>query len=234
MVRPERFERPTYWFVASCSIQLSYGRTLRGIQLYKDNGDSGLGQPPEGEWGGARGGTILPRFALYQVKAVMNAVSQRRSVMKNTRLTSILSSSVIACALAIGSLASAPSASAQSTTTLMVNIPFDFQTDKQVLPAGVYHIERESESIVILRGPGKAAGLVMMHGAIKTHPADHATVVFDRYGDQYFLRQVWTAANPDGLECAKSHAEKAALVAQNYQAPITVELAVNNVPQNQK
>jgi hypothetical protein len=46
MVRPERFERPTYWFVASCSIQLSYGRTLRGIQLYKDSGDSGLGQPP--------------------------------------------------------------------------------------------------------------------------------------------------------------------------------------------
>ncbi len=26
--RPERFERPTYWFVASCSIQLSYGRML--------------------------------------------------------------------------------------------------------------------------------------------------------------------------------------------------------------
>ena len=27
MVRPEGFEPPTYWFVASCSIQLSYGRT---------------------------------------------------------------------------------------------------------------------------------------------------------------------------------------------------------------
>jgi len=26
VVRPERFERPTYWFVASCSIHLSYGR----------------------------------------------------------------------------------------------------------------------------------------------------------------------------------------------------------------
>ena len=24
-MHPERFERPTYWFVASCSIQLSYG-----------------------------------------------------------------------------------------------------------------------------------------------------------------------------------------------------------------
>jgi hypothetical protein len=26
MVRPERFELPTLWFVAKCSIQLSYGR----------------------------------------------------------------------------------------------------------------------------------------------------------------------------------------------------------------
>jgi hypothetical protein len=33
MVRPERFERPTYWFVASCSIQLSYGRTKYKRQL---------------------------------------------------------------------------------------------------------------------------------------------------------------------------------------------------------
>ena len=27
LVRPERFERPTPWFVAKYSIQLSYGRT---------------------------------------------------------------------------------------------------------------------------------------------------------------------------------------------------------------
>jgi hypothetical protein len=43
MVRPERFERPTYWFVASCSIQLSYGRTccesrFARLQLSKDSG----------------------------------------------------------------------------------------------------------------------------------------------------------------------------------------------------
>jgi hypothetical protein len=38
MVRPEGFEPPTLWFVAKCSIQLSYGRTLRGMQPFKDNG----------------------------------------------------------------------------------------------------------------------------------------------------------------------------------------------------
>ena len=29
VVRPERFERPTLWFVARYSIQLSYGRILQ-------------------------------------------------------------------------------------------------------------------------------------------------------------------------------------------------------------
>lgn len=28
LVRPDRFERPTLWFEAKCSIQLSYGRTI--------------------------------------------------------------------------------------------------------------------------------------------------------------------------------------------------------------
>ena len=35
MVRPEGVEPPTYWFVASCSIQLSYGRTLQGCNLFR-------------------------------------------------------------------------------------------------------------------------------------------------------------------------------------------------------
>jgi hypothetical protein len=30
MVRPERFELPTLWFEAKCSIQLSYGRVKVG------------------------------------------------------------------------------------------------------------------------------------------------------------------------------------------------------------
>jgi hypothetical protein len=150
--------------------------------------------------------------------------------MKNTRLNSILSSSLIACALTIGSLASTQSASAQGTPLAQVNIPFAFQMSNKTLPAGTYRIDLESNHIILLRGPDKASGFLVMHNASKTHPANHGSVVFDRYGSNYYLRQIWTAGRTDGLECPKSRAESNAVVAQNKQAATSVELAFNTAP----
>jgi hypothetical protein len=153
--------------------------------------------------------------------------------MKNTRLTSNLGSTLIACALTIGTLASTQSASAQSETALAeVNIPFNFQTANRTLPAGMYRIDREFGHVILLRGPGQAASFVEMHNAVKSHAADHGTVVFDRYGDKYYLRQIWTAGSTDGLECPKSRAEKESLQAKNKQAPSSTELAFNSVPKH--
>ena len=48
MARPERFERPTPWFVAKYSIQLSYGRAVRAAH-YTDRGvecNPSEGNPP--------------------------------------------------------------------------------------------------------------------------------------------------------------------------------------------
>ena len=37
LARPERFERPTPWFVAKYSIQLSYGRAVRVVHYREDS-----------------------------------------------------------------------------------------------------------------------------------------------------------------------------------------------------
>lgn len=152
--------------------------------------------------------------------------------MKNTRLTSILSSGLVASALAIGSLASTQFASAQSSTPVAdVTIPFAFQTATATLPAGSYRVIRESNDLIWLRGPGSAGALVMTHTAVKVYAPDHGTAVFARYGDKYYLRQIWTAGEPVGLEFPKGRAEKESrMQAKNTQAASSVELALNTVP----
>jgi hypothetical protein len=150
--------------------------------------------------------------------------------MKNTRFTSILS--LIACALTIGSLASTQSALAQTSTPVaVVDIPFAFHTPNQTLPAGKYVLDRESASLLRLKGTGSTGGFVIIHDAIKNQAPSRGVAVFDRYGDTYYLRQVWTAGNSTGLECAKGKAEKESMQAKNMPAPSTVELALNSVPQ---
>ncbi len=148
--------------------------------------------------------------------------------MKNTRLNSILHSSLIACALTIGSFASTQSAAAQSSTDMAeVNIPFAFTATNHILPAGQYRVVQESDHMILLRGPVNAAAFVLMHDTSTVRAPKQGKLVFDRYGDKYYLRQIWTAGSTDGLECPKSRAEKESLQAKNKQAPETTELAFN-------
>jgi hypothetical protein len=151
--------------------------------------------------------------------------------MKNTRLTSILGSSLIACALSLGSLVATQSASAQSTAVAEVNIPFAFHTPTQTLPAGAYRVDRTGNLLILTSTDSKAAGFVLTHSAIKTQAPNHGYVVFERYGDTYYLEQIWTAGENTGIECLKGRAEKESMMAKNSTtAPSSVELALNAIP----
>ncbi len=148
--------------------------------------------------------------------------------MKSLRITSILGSSLLASALAIGMVASAPSAAAQSSTPVSkANIPFDFQAGLRVMPAGTYEITRASDHMLVLRETGqKATEFLMVHDAYTAHTPTGSSIVFDRRGDKYFLRQIWTAGNNDGLECPKTHTEQT-VEAQNKQDASPVVVAMN-------
>jgi hypothetical protein len=53
MVRPERFELPTLWFEAKCSIQLSYGRAKQGTALpehHKNTEENRIRQLARDNW----------------------------------------------------------------------------------------------------------------------------------------------------------------------------------------
>jgi len=114
------------------------------------------------------------------------------------------------------------------------SIPFAFMVRGKTLPAGNYEIERVTDdpSGLLLRNVNnKHEHLVFetesMEG--KRIPG-HSVLVFNRYGDDYFLSEVVTAGDQIGRELAPSHAERTLrreLTAQNQTEPETVTVALN-------
>jgi len=81
------------------------------------------------------------------------------------------------------------------TVTLTANIPFAFTMANKTLPAGEYLIRNGSDpSVLIFQGEDThAAGLTLVNheAMLRTdHPAADTKLVFNRYGNQYFLSEV--------------------------------------------
>ena len=151
--------------------------------------------------------------------------------MKSLRISSILGSSLLASALAIVMVASAPTALAQTTPVAKADIPFDFVAGQRVMPAGTYEITHSDNLLELRATDQKAAEFLSVHAAYTVHTPSGSSLVFDRRGDKYFLRQIWTAGNHDGYECPKTRIEKDVekIVAQNKQDASPVVIALNTV-----
>jgi hypothetical protein len=143
-------------------------------------------------------------------------------------LKSVLTPSVLACALTLGLFAPGSSASAQTTLRVVADIPFDFRSGSEMMPAGKYEIKALSSHVLLVRGETQnRSQLLIARSAITLKPSDHGKLVFHRYGNKYFLYQVWSSGQSDGFELPKGHAEKEAIRAANTPAPTTTELAFN-------
>jgi hypothetical protein len=94
---------------------------------------------------------------------------------------------------------------------LVVNIPFEFVAGKATLPAGEYRVEKlEKGSVVVLiRGARSgASATVMTMAAQANEPQSDSKLVFNRYGNRYFLSQYWSAGSSRGRQLLKSMREK--------------------------
>jgi len=118
-------------------------------------------------------------------------------------------------------------------TEIRASIPFDFTVRGKTLPAGEYAISRIGDEPVdlLIRNVNKRHE----HVVFATEPEDARRIprrnvlVFNRYGDTYFLEEVVTAGEETGREITPSHAERALRrdMAKNQVEPETVMVALN-------
>ena len=107
---------------------------------------------------------------------------------------------------------SVTSVNAQSQAKLVANIPFEFVAGEKTMPAGEYTIRPVSEfglrtRLLIRSRDGKAVTTVMVNSVQLSEIQKESKLVFNRYGDQTFLSQVWTSQSEYIGEVIRSKAE---------------------------
>lgn len=92
-----------------------------------------------------------------------------------------------------------------------VEIPFDFSVGNKTFPAGVYSVTSVNQEKIMLR-LSSGDGREMIH--IITSPVrakeipTTSKLIFRRYGETYFLSQIWELYNDQGHQLAKSRTER--------------------------
>jgi len=78
---------------------------------------------------------------------------------------------------------------------MKVNIPFAFSAENHSLPEGEYLVltVTPERSIRIVSADGKHTAIVNTLPNYAKSPSESSRLVFHRYGNEYFLAQVWTA-----------------------------------------
>ena len=81
-----------------------------------------------------------------------------------------------------------------SQRLMNVNVPFAFAVENHTLPAGEYLVQTVTpeRSIRIISVDGKHSAVVNTLPNYAKSPSPSSRLVFHRYGDEYFLAQVWT------------------------------------------
>ena len=86
---------------------------------------------------------------------------------------------------------------AQAPSKVEVNIPFEFSAGKTTLPAGVYSIKRMSGNNLSLRSQDGKSSVILTAPVTETSTDPNAVerIVFERYGEQFALSQIWLTAD---------------------------------------
>ena len=141
---------------------------------------------------------------------------------------------VFITALTCGLLAVAAAATAYAQlpgTALRATIPFDFSVRGKILPAGDYEIRRitdEPDNLIISSINDKHERAIFETLPVQARTISRRSeIVFQRYGDSYFLSEVFAGGEQTGRELLPSRQERTLRheMASNKTEPETVALA---------
>ena len=100
--------------------------------------------------------------------------------------------------------------SAQAQQVLQFDIPFDFYAGSEKFAAGKYEIKKVNSSVYVLRNAGEKDGMLITTSgdAEQNREAKLEQIVFNRYGETYFLRKIYAKRMASGHEVAESKFER--------------------------
>lgn len=101
---------------------------------------------------------------------------------------------------------------AQSDAQLEVRIPFNFTICREQLPAGKYTIKHASSSathmLSIRSEDNRVVELACTNDVQSPKSMDEGKLIFNRYGEQYFLTEAWWPGDDIGHQIVKTEREK--------------------------
>ena len=100
---------------------------------------------------------------------------------------------------------------AQTSYGVKANVPFDFYVGDQAFRASAITARRMSTSdcvLLISSADSRQHEFRLTNSLQSTSRSNEAKLVFHKYGNRYYLAQVWTDGS-SGRELLKSHGERA-------------------------
>jgi hypothetical protein len=92
---------------------------------------------------------------------------------------------------------------------LKVNVPFDFVVNGATLPSGEYSVQEleVGNAISIRKADHTAKAMALATRCESRITSEKSKLVFHRYGNRYFLTQIWMAGDNAGQQLPKSRLE---------------------------
>ena len=114
---------------------------------------------------------------------------------------------------------------------MKTTIPFDFVVGSRTLPAGQYTVEHAFASpLLVLKSAGGQVQSIITEGVQSVATPTIGELVFNTYGKQYFLAEVWTPGSNIGRQLHMTSHERELAARRAIPAKATTVAAASSRP----